>query len=104
MNADTQISLSLIFSVLASLGVIVAIVQAFKKDNDTRTKEKLDIEKNFVKINLKLDTFCDDVKEILKNQEKSNDELRQLSERAIKDHERIEDHERRLTKLEENQS
>lgn len=102
MNADTSISFSLILSIVSCLGVIVAIVQAFKKDSDTRTKEKLDIEKNFVKINLKLDTFCDDVKEILKNQEKSNDELRQLSERAIKDHEKIEDHERRLQKLEGN--
>lgn len=108
ISADTSINFSLILSIISCIGVIVAIAQAFKKDSDAKTSEKLDIEKNFVKINVKLDNFCEQTKQILKNQEKSSDELRSLSEEIVKNDERIqtlfkhyEDHEERIKKLEE---
>lgn len=108
MGADTTISIAFILSLISCLGVIVSMVSTFKKDNDARTKEKLDIEKNFVKINVKLDNFCDTIRTVLKNQEKSNDELNELSQQIVKSNERIEtlfhyhdDHDERLKKLED---
>lgn len=104
MNLDTTVSISLLLSLVSCAGVIFTIITTARKNNDSssdkKLEEKLNIEKNFVKINLKLDSFCDDVREILKNQEKSNDELRRVSDELIKDSSMIEDHERRIKALE----
>lgn len=104
MNLDTTVSISLLLSLVSCAGVIFTIFTTARKNNDSssdkKLEEKLNIEKNFVKINLKLDSFCDDVREILKNQEKSNDELRRVSDELIKDSSMIEDHERRIKALE----
>ena len=79
-----------ILSIISCLGVVVSIVSTLKKDSEARTNEKLDIEKNFVKINVKLDSFCDQIKTMLHNQEKANDEIKKLSNKLIQDDERIE--------------
>ena len=72
MNLDTTVSISLLLSLVSCAGVIFTIITTARKNNDSSNdkeiEEKLYIEKNFVKINLKLDTFCNDVKEILGNQ------------------------------------
>lgn len=108
MYSDITISLSLVFSIIAAIGVIVNIVSNVKKNHETEEQKQLDIEKNFVKINMKLDSFCEQTREILKNQEKANDEIKSFSEKLIKEHERVEtlfkykeDHELRIKKLEE---
>ena len=75
---------------VSCVGVIVSMVSTFKKADEARTNEKLDIEKNFVKINVKLDSFCEQTKTILHNQEKANDEIKKLSDKLIHDDERIE--------------
>lgn len=107
MNPDITISLSLVFSIIAALGVLVTIFNTFKKSHDAEEQRQFDIEKNFVKVNLKLDTFCDQTNAILRSQERSTDELKNISEQMIKSVERIEtlfkykdDHEQRLKKLE----
>lgn len=112
MNLDTTVSISLLLSLVSCAGVIYTILTTARKNQKGERKEedsernkefeeKLNIEKNFVKINLKLDAFCEDVREILKNQEKSNDELRRVSDQLIKENAMIEDHERRIKALEE---
>lgn len=90
MRTDTTISIAFILSIISCLGVVVSIVSTLKKDSEARTNEKLDIEKNFVKINVKLDSFCDQIKTMLHNQEKANDEIKKLSDKLIQDDERIE--------------
>lgn len=90
MGTDTTISIAFILSMVSCVGVIVSMVSTFKKADEARTNEKLDIEKNFVKINVKLDAFCEQTKTILHNQEKANDELKKLSDKLIQDDERIE--------------
>ncbi len=107
MTSDATISIALIFSIISTIGVVVTIASTLKKDHQSEINKQLDIERNFVKINLKLDTFCDETKEILKNQEKSNDEIKGISQQIVKQSERIEtlfhyhsDHEERIKCLE----
>lgn len=107
MPQDTTISISFIFSAISIIGVIVTIVTTLKKNQENETAKQLEIEKNFVKINLKIDQFCETTNRILKQQEKSNDDLKLISERSIQADEKIDtlfrnfaDHEKRLRELE----
>lgn len=60
----------------------------------------MDIEKNFVKINVKLDDFCDTSKKLMEeNKEKSN-QLKHVTERLAIITERCDNHEKRITALE----
>jgi hypothetical protein len=108
MSPDTTISVSLILSVISCVGVIVAIISTFKKDNESRTNEKLDIEKNFVKVNVKLDNFCDSINALVKQNEKATDEIRYIRDHLVRNEENIEmlfryhdDHEERIKRLED---
>ena len=100
MNSDVTISLSLLFSIVSVVGVIVAIVTSLKKNQEEEATKYLDIEKHFVKIDMKLDNFMDSTKQILKNQEKANDQIQELSEKLIAHDKELENHNQRLRKLE----
>ncbi len=100
MNSDVTISLSLLFSIVSVVGVIVAIVTSLKKNQEEEATKYLDIEKHFVKIDMKLDNFMDSTRQILKNQEKANDQIQELSEKLIAHDKELENHNQRLRKLE----
>ena len=81
MGIDTTISVTLLIS-LISLGCSVFnTFSGGKKDiRAQEEKEKLrqiDIEKNFVKINVKLDDFCDTSKQLMQENAKKTDELKE---------------------------
>ena len=105
MGAETTVNLAFILSVISCVGVIYNIVHTSRKDNrndtNSQMEEKLNIERNFVKINVKLDDFCETTKTILKNQDKSNDEIKELSQQIVKSNERIENLFERVKRLED---
>lgn len=107
LTGNEAISLALILSILAAAGTIVNIISTIKKDRKDEEAKHLDIEKNFVKINVKLDNFCDTTKEMLKAQEKASDTSAELAKQLIQHSEQIKtlfnsvkDHEERITNLE----
>lgn len=100
MTSDVTISLSLLFSIVSVVGVIVAIITSLKKNQEEEASKYLDIEKHFVKIDMKLDNFMDSTNRILKNQEKATDQIQELSERLIAHEKELENHDQRLNKLE----
>ena len=112
MGIDTTISITLLIS-LISLGCSVFnTFSSGKKDlkaqEDKESARQLDIEKNFVKINVKLDDFCDTSKKIMEENAKKTDELKSVSERLVQVTEKVnilfkykDDHESRIKGLEE---
>lgn len=108
MNAGQTISLSLIFSIVSMVGVIVNIFGTYKRDSDVEKKKEIDIEKNFARISVKLDEFGRQISEVVKRSEKSGDKIEEISREITKQNERIttlfhykDDHEKRLSELEE---
>lgn len=108
MALDTTVNLSLIFSIVSMMGVLVNIFGTYKHDNEAETKKQMDIEKNFVKINVKLDEFCSNMNDLMRKSEKNMDVVNDISKEIIKQNERIEtlfhyhdNHEERLKELEE---
>ena len=100
MNSDITISLSFLFSIVSVVGVIVAIVTSLKKNQEQEANKQLDIEKHFVKIDMKLDNFMDSTNRILKNQEKATDQIQELSKKLIAHDKELENHDQRIKKLE----
>ena len=112
MGLDTTISVTLLIS-LISLGCsIFNTFSGGKKDLKTQEEKEsarqLDIEKNFVKINVKLDDFCETSKQLMEENSKKTDELKAVSEKLVQVTEKVntlfkykDDHENRIKGLEE---
>lgn len=118
MNSDTTISITLLISIMSIVLAIISSVRAGRKDTkaeiDAETRRRneenarqMDIEKNFVKINVKLDDFCDTSKKLMQENKEKTDQLRQVTERLAIISERCDalfkykdDHEKRLLALE----
>lgn len=81
-DMDFTISVALIFSVIAATGTVVTIISTFAKQHENEEQRRLDVEKNFVKLNVKLDGFCDDMRKMVgqveSEQRKSNDLLNRI--------------------------
>ena len=67
----------------------------------------MDIEKNFVKINVKLDDFCDTTKKMMAENSEKTEQLKKVSEQMVLVTERVntlykykDDHEQRIKELE----
>lgn len=119
MTPETQVSLALIFLVLTFILNLTAIVISYKNRNDTKAekregnveedvREKVESEKNFLKLNLKLDNFGGELKTLARNTDKTSDVLNQIQQHIIvvdsqiDNHDRIlEEHNQRLGNLEE---
>lgn len=108
LTPDTTVSIALIVSLIAIVSQISTMVANHRKQSGEKEREKIDIEKNFLKTNVKLDTFGQSLNTMLRNQEKSADNLQSLSEQIIKCNERVEtlfryhkNHEERIKKLED---
>lgn len=118
MTTNDTISIALLLSIGSFVIAVINVVLSAKKQTKQSEVEKLnalnienqrqlDIEKNFVKINTKLDDFVDTTKEMMRDNERKTDDLRRLSEIMVKANERIEtlfkykdNHEKRITDLE----
>lgn len=109
---DTTISASLLISVISLACSVFNTFSGGKKDiraqEDKENLRQMDIEKNFVKINVKLDDFCETSKQLMKENTKKTDELKAVSERLVQVTEKVntlfkykDDHENRIKGLEE---
>jgi Zn-dependent metalloprotease len=137
MNPETQISLVVIFSIIASISNIVSIYMAFsnkrakERDHDEEVQQRIDEkfqehqakleersedetqrrienEKQFLKINMKLDSFSNDLKILTRNTDKTTGIMNQIQQHIVlvdtqlATHEKLlEEHSRRIHKLEE---
>ena len=112
MGIDATINITLLIS-LISLGCSVFNTfsggrKDLKAQEEKESARQLDIEKNFVKINVKLDDFCETSKQLMRENAKETDELKAVSERLVQVTEKVntlfkykEDHETRIKCLEE---
>ena len=87
MNTDTSISIALLIS-LASLAC--ALINTFaggkKRQEEQAEREnnrQMEIEKNFVKINMKLDDFCDTTKKLMAENGEKAEQLKNVSEQIV---------------------
>jgi chromosome segregation ATPase len=107
MTPETQMSLSLIFAIIAVIGTILSIINSWRNNNEKETEKRLNIAEQFVGINLKLDTVCSSISELGKKNEASITEIQKINQSLVLENERIEtlfktqdDHEKRLKELE----
>lgn len=107
ITPESAISISMIFAFSAFLGTIMGFVNSWRNHAEKKTNERLDIEKQFVKINIKLDELCGNISELLKRYERVADELQDTNEHIISIQEKIDvlsqakdDHEKRIKDME----
>lgn len=111
MTSEASVSIALLIS-LTSLActLINTFAGGKKRQEEQAEREKnrqLDVEKNFVKINVKLDDFCDTTKKMMAENGEKTEQLKKVSEQLILVTERVntlfkykDDHEARLKELE----
>lgn len=111
MAPEASVSIALLIS-LTSLActLINTFAGGKKRQEEQAEREKnrqMDIEKNFVKINVKLDDFCDTSKKLMADNGEKTEQLKKVSEQLIIVTERVntlfkynDDHENRIKELE----
>ena len=112
MNPETSVSIALLIS-LTSLActLINTFAGGKKRQEEQAEREKnrqMDIEKNFIKINVKLDDFCDTTKKMMIENGEKAEQLKNVSEQLVIVTERVktlfkynDDHEARIKELED---
>lgn len=112
MTPETSVSIALLIS-LTSLActLINTFAGGKKRQEEQAEREKnrqMDIEKNFVKINVKLDEFCDTTKKMMAENSEKTEQLKNVSEQLVLITERVktlfkykDDHEERIKGLED---
>ena len=108
MRLDATVSLSLLFSIISTVGVIVTIFGVFERRRDKSSERDIETTKNFVQVNMKLDESCRNLSDIAKAMDKTSDILNSVQRHIIdvdnklENHEKVlADHDERLDKLEE---
>lgn len=112
VTGNEGVSIALIISVVSLACVLINTFggsrQRHKDAMEAEKRRDVDIEKQFVKVNLKLDNFCDTTREMVKHNEKMSDETQELMKQLVLCSERIEtlfrykdDHEHRISDLEQ---
>ena len=111
MTSEASVSIALLIS-LTSLAcqLINTFAGGKKRQEEQAEREKnrqMDIEKNFVKINVKLDDFCDTTKKMMAENSEKTEQLKKVSEQMVLVTERVntlykykDDHEARIKELE----
>lgn len=101
------ISVALIFSVIAAAGTLYSIWTNHTKNQEEAERKRIDAEKSFLRLDVKMDNVLGATENILEKQEKQAIRIEQLSGEIIKSNERIQtlfkykdDHEDRLQRLE----
>lgn len=111
MTPETSVSIALLISLTSLVCTLINTFAGGKKRQEEQAEREknrqMDIEKNFVKINVKLDDFCDTSKKLMQENKEKTDQLRQVTERLAIISERCDtlfkykdDHEKRLVALE----
>ena len=111
MTSEASVSIALLIS-LTSLActLINTFAGGKKRQEEQAEREKnrqMDIEKNFVKINVKLDDFCDTTKKMMAENSEKTEQLKKVSEQMVLVTERVntllkykDNHEARIKELE----
>lgn len=90
MTPETSISVALIISLVSIACTLYNTLSGSKKRQkesiETEIERRASIKEEFVKVNLKLDTFCRQMEELIRKLDKTD--------------ERLDDHEKRITNLE----
>ena len=107
ITSNTSISIVLLLSIISSIGTIVVISSTIRKQHDTEAERRLETEKQFVKLNVKIDTFCEDIKTVLMKMEKTEEKMIDFNTRLTSVEEQThtlfkykDDHEERIKDLE----
>ena len=111
MTPDTTVSIALIVSVVSIISMLAGMLNSGRKrqeeHQEAEKNRQLDIEKNFVKINVKLDEFSNDTKKMIIENTKKTEELKNVSEKLVVISEKVntlfkykDDHEERIKGLE----
>lgn len=112
MTPEASVSIALLIS-LTSLActLINTFAGGKKRQEEQAEREKnrqMDIEKNFIKINVKLDDFCDTTKKMMIENGEKAEQLKNVSEQLVLVTERVktlfkynDDHEERIKELED---
>lgn len=111
ISPDTSISIAMIISVASLSCTLVNTFSGGKKRQqeqiENEKNRQMEIEKNFVRINVKLDDFCDTTKKMMAENSEKTDQLKKVSEQLVIVSERVntlfkykDDHEERIKQLE----
>lgn len=112
MNPETSVSIALLISLTSLACTLINTFAGGKKRQEEQAEQEknrqMDIEKNFVKINMKLDDFCDTTKKMMIENGEKAEQLKNVSEQLVLVKERVntlfkykDDHEARIKELED---
>jgi hypothetical protein len=112
MTPETSVSIALLISLTSLVCTLINTFAGGKKRQEEQAEREknrqMDIEKNFVKINVKLDEFCDTTKKMMAENSEKTEQLKNVSEQLILITERVntlfkykDDHEERIKGLED---
>ena len=96
MRLDATVSLSLLFSIISAVGVIVTIFGVFERRHDKSSERDIETTKNFVKVNMKLDESCRNLSDIAKSMDKTSDILNSVQRHIIDIDNKLENHDKTL--------
>lgn len=111
MRVDATISITLLISLISLACSVYGTFANSKKSedeqNERENKRQVDIEKHFAVINVKLDSFREQSEQIMQENVKRTEELKEVSEQLVRVSEKIntlykykDDHEGRIKVLE----
>ena len=90
MTSEASISIALIISIASIICTVYTTIAGGRKrqkeEMEAEIERRASMKEEFVKVNLKLDTFCRQIEEMLRKLDKTD--------------ERLDDHEKRITELE----
>lgn len=112
MGPETSVSIALLISLTSLACTLINTFAGGKKRQEEQSEREknrqMDIEKNFVKINVKLDDFCDTTRKMMAENSEKTEQLKNVSEKLILITERVntlykynDDHEARIKGLED---
>lgn len=112
MGPETSVSIALLISLTSLACTLINTFAGGKKRQEEQSEREknrqMDIEKNFVKINVKLDDFCDTTRKMMAESNEKTEQLKKVSEQLIIVTERVnmlfkykDDHEARIKGLED---
>lgn len=112
MTPEASVSIALLISLTSLACTLINTFAGGKKRREEQAEREknrqMDIEKNFVKINVKLDDFCDTIKKMMAENGEKAEQLKNVSEQTVLVKERVntlfkykDDHEERIKGLED---
>ena len=107
MSDTTTISLSLIFSTISMIGVIVNMIISFRRESESSRQKEVQIEKHFAQIDVKLENILISLTEIVQSSETKDKKIDDNMKAILQSNERIgtlfrlhDDNKRRIEEIE----